>query len=149
MPNENAIVFTTQTQFQQLDCATCATITITNVTITYSIKFTLPKWSNYDNATPQDQALWDSFYARVVEHENGHAAIIDDFMKALANRLMGLSATCCDENQQGALTRANAALNEAINSTKTAIGDELQAANDKYHEKVGTVIPCFQENDND
>ena len=70
---------------------------IVSVTTRVSIVFTLPKWTNYKEASPEEKAKWDRFFKRLVEHENGHKDIAVGSAKEIEKVVMNMeSRKDCD-----------------------------------------------------
>jgi len=65
-------------------------------TVTVTSKMWLPKWDEYNLATSDVRAKWDTFYKGLVVHENGHKANGIKAGNDLARRLRGMRSyqTC-------------------------------------------------------
>ncbi len=46
---------------------------IKQATISAEITSTLPKWTDYEKASPQLQKQWDEYLTKLIAHEQGHA----------------------------------------------------------------------------
>jgi predicted secreted Zn-dependent protease len=65
-------------------------------TVTLSARVWLPKWDDYNRAGPELRAKWDTFYKRLVTHEDGHKANGVRAANDLARRMRAMRpyATC-------------------------------------------------------
>jgi predicted secreted Zn-dependent protease len=59
-------------------------------TVTVASRMWLPKWEEYNLATPEVRGKWDAFYKGLVVHENGHKANGIKAGNDLARRLRGM-----------------------------------------------------------
>jgi predicted secreted Zn-dependent protease len=46
--------------------------TITSVTTSVHVIFTLPEWIDYDSGKGKLKKRWDKYYRALIDHENGH-----------------------------------------------------------------------------
>ncbi len=80
------IKWNTQWAMEGMSCS------VVSVTTRVSIIFTLPKWTNYKEASPEEKAKWDRFFKRLVEHENGHKDIAVGSAKEIEKVVMNMKS---------------------------------------------------------
>jgi predicted secreted Zn-dependent protease len=56
----------------------------------------MPKWETLTDAPPSDQSRWDSMYAQLKRHEEGHVQHGREFALLLREKLLGIGTVPCD-----------------------------------------------------
>lgn len=86
---------TTYTMNWQYDTqASAGQCTIANVKIGLATNQYLPRLADSQRLTPEDRAIWDAYYANLVQHENQHLELNKKYAADLLTALSTLSASC-------------------------------------------------------
>jgi predicted secreted Zn-dependent protease len=62
-----------------------------------NITYTMPRWINYDAATPEMQNKWDVFYGHLLEHEQGHGSNAIEMARNLEREIKNAQSRSCQE----------------------------------------------------
>jgi predicted secreted Zn-dependent protease len=93
---------------------------IKTVAVTANITVTMPRWVDYANASAEMQKKWDTFYARLSEHEEGHAQYAREAARDIEREIGITKRRSCQE------------LKEAVSETGSGILKRLSATNAEY-----------------
>ena len=77
---------------------------VTKATVTVEITVTMPSWPGAAKLGAADKAKWDSFYAALRAHEQGHVDLAKSKLANVADSLIGKSQTDAGTAFQQALT---------------------------------------------
>ncbi len=83
-----------------------------------------PRSSGYSKAAPEMQEKWNSFYARLTEHEEGHGRRAMEAARTIENEIGNLKRRSCQE------------LREAVNETGITLLKQLAASNADYDDST-------------
>lgn len=103
------------------DSGWCA---ITSVAVTVDITSTMPRWTDYPGAQPEAQEKWNSFFARLSEHEEGHARLYREAARDIEREIGSLKRRNCQE------------LEEAVDETGNGLLKQLRTADEDYDAKT-------------
>ncbi len=93
---------------------------IKNVTVTVRITTMMPRWVDYSKSPADMQRKWDTFYAHLAEHENGHAELAKEAARDIEREIGTLKRRSCQE------------LREAANQKGSDILKQLKISNEEY-----------------
>ncbi len=94
--------------------------TITSVSVSARITYTMPRWAGYSGASFDKQERWDSFFTRLILHEEGHGRIAREAVKKVEQGVVGLKRRSCRE------------LKEAIDEMYAGLLQQLKESNAQY-----------------
>ena len=79
--------------------------------VSLQVEITLPAWADRDRGSPEVQALWDRYYAKLKAHEDRHKEIAVDAARELDALLTGAGADgSCDTLKEDLNRRAEQVL---------------------------------------
>lgn len=93
---------------------------IKSVTVTVNITYTMPRWSGYSSASSDMQEKWNTYYARLTEHEEGHAKLAKEAASDIDREIGTARRRSCQE------------LRQAVNEIGTGILKRLDDANEEF-----------------
>jgi predicted secreted Zn-dependent protease len=100
---------------------------VTNVTVTVTIKVTMPNWPGAAKLKGKAKAEWDRFYKALEAHEQGHVKIAQEQFKGLAEKMLGKK----EADAKKEFEKAKKAAKDA--------SDKYDKSND-HGRKQGTII---------
>lgn len=89
--------------------------------VTSGFLITLPRWEDYDRATPADRAKWDDLLCNAAHHELGHLRIRLDILAETVDGYAHFGTGSEDE------------LANKISEYREAVGDRIEARQNIYH----------------
>ncbi len=93
---------------------TASYCSMTTVTTSVDINFTLPSWVDRDSAPAALRKKWDRYYAALIEHEHGHKEFGVKAAKAIELSLSGMGRDTCSALQRDSGNQANKILEKYI-----------------------------------
>jgi predicted secreted Zn-dependent protease len=97
---------------------------IKSVSVKAAITYNMPQWTGYSSASSEMQKEWDSFYARLTEHEEGHGKHAIETARDIEHEISILKRRSCQE------------LEEAANETGFGLLKLLRALDADYDTKT-------------
>jgi len=93
---------------------------IKSVTVTVNIKHTMPRWADYSSSSPDMQEKWNTYYARLSEHEEGHAKLAKEAANDIEQEIGTARRRSCQD------------LRQAVNEIGIGILKRLDEANKDF-----------------
>ena len=108
-----------------------------SVKVSVQITVTLPKWTGYNSASPQEKAKWDKFVGKLQTHEEGHVRLAQSGTEVVRNSILHVKASGRDA------TAAGHAFKQAFDSAAWGGVQAAQSRQDLYDLVTGRGI-CQQ-----
>ena len=86
---------------------TASYCSMTTVTTSVEVSFTLPRWVDHDRAPAELRKKWERYYAALIEHEHGHREFGVKAAKAIELSMSGMGRDSCSALQRDANNQAN------------------------------------------
>jgi predicted secreted Zn-dependent protease len=109
---------------------------VSSVTVKLDVTENIPQWTEYNSASTEDKASWDTLIGDIKPHEEGHAEIAEKGAQAIDKALPGTRGIGVGSTTSAAAKQATARLNAAVKKKEQAQAAKTQSEQNAWDDKA-------------